>query len=73
MPWKMSDAPKFTKKAKSPKAKRTFSKTANAVLSKTGDEGKAVRIADAAVKKGLGKKHQVEKASMSGKKRFKEV
>jgi uncharacterized protein YdaT len=56
MPWSMGDAPAFTKKATTPKLKSTFAKTANAVLKKTGDEGKAVKIANAAVKKGVMKK-----------------
>jgi uncharacterized protein YdaT len=51
MPWTAKDAGRFTKKAKSPKAKRQFAKVANKVLADSGDEGKAVRIANAAVKK----------------------
>ena len=51
MPWDSRDATKFTKKAKSPKAKRQFAKVANKVLRETGDEGRAVRIASGAVKK----------------------
>ena len=51
MPWSSKDAGRFTKKAKSPKAKRQFSKVANAVLAKTGDEGRAIRSANAAVAK----------------------
>ena len=51
MPWRSTDAAKKTKKAKSPKAKRQWSKVANKVLEDSGDEGKAMRIANAAVKK----------------------
>jgi len=51
MPWRSTDAAKKTKKAKSPKAKRQWSSVANKVLKDSGDEGKAVRIANAAVKK----------------------
>ena len=51
MPWKPSAASAKTKKAKSPAAKKQWSSTANAVLKKTGDEGRAVRIANAAVAK----------------------
>ena len=51
MPWKPKDATKHTRKAKSPTAKRQFAKVANKVLSESGDEGKAVRIANAAVKR----------------------
>lgn len=51
MPWTPSDAKKHTKKATTPKKKRQFSKVANAVLKKTGNDGKAIRMANAAVKK----------------------
>ena len=51
MPWKSEDATRHTKKAKSKKKKKQWSAVANAVLEKSGDEGKAVRIANAAVKK----------------------
>ena len=51
MPYKPKDAIKHTKKATTPKKKRQFSKVANSVLKKSGDEGKAIRIANAAVKK----------------------
>ena len=56
MPWKMSDATRHTKKADTPKKKKQFAKVANKVLAESGDEGKAVRIANAAVKKNKGKK-----------------
>ncbi len=49
MPWIPSDASKHTKKAKSPKAKRQWSHVADAVLAKTGDEGRAVREANAVI------------------------
>jgi uncharacterized protein YdaT len=52
MPWKMSDAPHKTHAASTPAKKKQWVGTANAVLAKTGDEGKAVRIANAVVKKG---------------------
>jgi hypothetical protein len=51
MPWKPSAAIKKTHKAKGAAAKRQWASAANAVLAKTGDEGRAVRIANAAVKK----------------------
>ena len=52
MPWTASSGPRrHTKKAKSPKAKRAWAATANAVLAKSGDEGKAVRIANSVVKR----------------------
>jgi hypothetical protein len=52
MPWTPSSGPaRHTKKAKSPAAKKQWSSVANKVLSDSGDEGKAVRIANAAVAK----------------------
>jgi len=51
MPWSAKDAPRFTKKARSPKAKRQFSHVANAVLAQTGDEGRAIRAANSVVAK----------------------
>ncbi len=52
MPWSPQDGPsRHTKKANNPAKRKQWSSTANAVLEKTGDEGKAVRIANAAVKK----------------------
>jgi len=52
MPWSANDGPsRHTKKAKSPAAKKQWAATANNVLERTGDEGKAVRIANAAVAK----------------------
>jgi hypothetical protein len=51
MPWSAADASRKTHKAKSAGAKKQWSATANAVLAKSGDEGKAIRIANAAVAK----------------------
>lgn len=51
MPWKMQDASRHTAKAKSAKAKRQWSAVANAVLEKTGNEARAVRSANAVIKK----------------------
>jgi hypothetical protein len=52
MPWTPDSGPaRHTKKAKSAGAKKQWSSVANKVLSDSGDEGKAVRIANAAVKK----------------------
>lgn len=56
MPWTMESAIKHTKRAKSGATKKQWAATANAVLKKTGDEAKAVRIANAAVKKHPSKK-----------------
>lgn len=54
MPWTSSDAKRFSKSAgaggsKSPGSKQ-WAAIANSVLQKTGDEGKAVRIASGVVK-----------------------
>lgn len=64
MPWTVADALRHTKAAGSECAKERWAKTANAVLEKTGDEGRAIRIANAAVKGG-------EMACKKGKKRKK--
>jgi hypothetical protein len=47
----MQSAGKHTRKASTPAKQKQWASTANAVLKKSGDEGKAVRIANAAVKK----------------------
>ena len=61
MPWSPDDGPaRHTKKADNPGAKKQWSSVANKVLADSGDEGKAVRIANAAVAKrkfGLAKGH----------------
>jgi hypothetical protein len=49
MPWNPSDATRHTKKATTPKKKRQFADVANSVLARTGDEGRAVREANAVV------------------------
>lgn len=51
MPWDSRSAKKHTKKANTPAKKRKWAATANRVLKKTGDEGRAVRIANAQMKK----------------------
>ena len=51
MPWTAKDASRKTKKAKSPKAKRQWSHVANSVLKRTGNEGLAIREANAVVKR----------------------
>lgn len=52
MPWPASKATSFTKKAKSPKAKRQWAAVADSELARTGDEGRAIRAANAVVKRG---------------------
>lgn len=50
MPWTSRSARSHTKKAKSAGAKRQWSKVANKLLKSGASEGKAIRIANAAVK-----------------------
>ncbi len=49
MPWGPSSAKRFTKKATTAKKRRQFSHVANSILKRTGDEGRAIRGANAAV------------------------
>lgn len=51
MPWKPSDASSKTRKAKSLIAKRQWRDVANSVLAKTGSEGRAIREANAVIKR----------------------
>lgn len=51
MPWAPTDATRHTKKATSPRLKRTWATVANKVLKETGDEAKAVREANGVVAK----------------------
>lgn len=51
MPWTPSDGPsRHTKKADTPKKRRQWADIANAELKKTGDDAKAIRIANGVVK-----------------------
>jgi len=49
MPWSARDASRHTKRAKTPAQKRKWAKVANAALREYGDEGRAVRAANAAL------------------------
>ena len=51
MPWTAGDALKHTKKAKTTAQKRAWALIATKVLAEYGDEGKAIRIANAAMRK----------------------
>jgi hypothetical protein len=62
MPWNDSDSTHHTKKAKTPKRKRQWRKVANAILERTGDDARAIRGANAAVKK-TGKRKKPRKSS----------
>jgi len=68
MPWKMSDATRFTKKADTPSKKKQFSTVANKVLKESGDEGKAIMVANAAVKNHPSHKRE-RKRTRSGQKK----
>lgn len=50
-PWTSRSARKHTHKANTPAKKHKFAAVSNKVLAESGDEGKAIRIANAAVKK----------------------
>lgn len=50
MPWTSKDASKKTKKADTKAEKEQWAKTANKVLKSTGNDAKAIRIANAAIK-----------------------
>lgn len=53
MPWTAADAPRHTSKADTPKKRHQWAVVANAALADGKSEGAAVRIANAAVAKGL--------------------
>ena len=56
MPWIPSDAPKHNRSVKSPKRKRQWRDVANSILERTGDDARAIRGANAAVKKSQSKR-----------------
>lgn len=49
MPWTPSDAQRKTRKGSTPKKRRQWRDVANKVLASTGDDGRAIREANAAV------------------------
>lgn len=51
MPWKKSDAQAHDKKANTPNKKAQWSEVANSVLKSTGDDARAIREANAVIKK----------------------
>lgn len=55
MPWTPGDAKGKTKKASTPKKQRQWRDVANSVLQRTGDEGRAVREANAVVRRSTDK------------------
>ncbi len=56
MPWNPSDAKSKTHKANTTAKSKQWSDVANALLAKTGDDARAVRTANAAVKNHPSKK-----------------
>jgi len=56
MPWTPEDAQRHTHKADSKAKKQLWSQVANRVLKSSGDEGRAVREANAAVDRAHGEK-----------------
>lgn len=50
MPWKPSDATKHTKNADTAAKQKRWASTANSVLKESGDDAKAIRVANASVK-----------------------
>ncbi len=51
MPWIAKDAKAKTKRARTPRARRQWANVADRVLAATNDEGRAVREANAVVKR----------------------
>jgi hypothetical protein len=49
MPWTANDAEKHTHKANTPELKQLWAKIANESLQRDGDEGRAVREANAVI------------------------
>ncbi len=61
MPWSASDATKHSKKADTEAKKRKWAAVANSALEKYGEEGRAIKIANAAVGKQRSKPHHTRK------------
>jgi uncharacterized protein YdaT len=55
MPWNAGDAARHTKKARSAKSKRQWSHVANSMLERGMSEGRAIRAANAVVKRSGGR------------------
>ncbi len=55
MPWKAKDAKRKTRKADTPKKQEVWKQVANRMLGSTGDEGRAIREANAVVARLAGK------------------
>lgn len=53
MPWLPEDAYRHDHKADTPSLQQLWAEVANSVLAETGDEGRAIRIANSAVAKAV--------------------
>jgi hypothetical protein len=51
LPWSPTDAPRHTKAASTPALQRLWAKVANEQLEESGDEARAIRVANATVKR----------------------
>lgn len=51
MPWKSGDASSHTKRANTAQKKKLWAEIANEELAATGDEGAAIRVANAAIRR----------------------
>jgi hypothetical protein len=51
MPWASGDARRHSKRADTPKKQRQWADVADSALARTGDEGRAIREANAVVKR----------------------
>lgn len=51
MPWTAKDARRHTKKADTPARQKTWARVANDVLSRTGDEARAAKMANGVIKR----------------------
>lgn len=58
MPWTAKSARRFTRRARTPKRRRQWAKVANKMLRRGVGEGRAIRAANAAVKKSAAKKRR---------------
>lgn len=65
MPWTLDAAPKHTRKAKTAREKRLWQKVADKVLAETGDEGRAIRAANAMMNRKEKRKGR-QKAKLAG-------
>lgn len=63
MPWAQSDVSRHNKSVKSPKRKRQWRDVANAILARTGNDARAIRGANAVVRKDQAKRAKKRSSS----------